>query len=102
MWSPAITACAVLLLATIALPASAEPPAGQRSILSHELKKLEGSVLQRRGKTPRTSDLLIDQNLRVSGQRLNTLKTRKPNNLRTPFLERQLDRVQRQNRRFHR
>ena len=86
----------------IALPACSEQPVERDKVLSHQLNMLESSVTQRRGRTPRTSDLLIHQDLRVSEQRLNTLKTRTPRNAKTPLLERQFDRVQRQNRLLNR
>ncbi len=102
MWSLAINPCVALVFAVIAMPAFGEQPAKERRDLAHQLNKLESHAIQRKGKTPRTSDLLIEQDLRVSGQRLNTLKTKTPQSMNNRLLERQFDRVQRQNRLFNR
>lgn len=98
MWLFSFSIGVFLALAMIGLPALAEQPVKQEDILAHQLNHLESRVIQPQRRTPRTRDLLIDQDLRISEQRLKTLKTKTPRNAKIPLLERQLDRVRRQNR----
>lgn len=90
-----VGALVVVLLAVIGLPACADQPIEPADILDYQLDRLESRVIQRQGRPPRTRDLLTDGDLRVSEQRLNTLKTKTPRSGKIPLLERQFDRIQR-------
>lgn len=97
-----MSALVVMVLTMIAIPVLADPTSKPEVRLDAELDRLESRVIQRQNRPPRTSDLLTGQDLKIAERKLNTLKTRAPRNTRIPLLSRQLDRLQRQNRRFNR
>lgn len=85
----------IILIVTLAMPASADPAFQPAERLDAELDRLESRVVQRQKQTPRTSDLLTRQDLKVAERRLWTLKTRRPRDTSIPRLGLQLDRLQR-------
>ncbi|MGI9433764.1 MAG: hypothetical protein ACR2Q4_02860 [Geminicoccaceae bacterium] len=92
----------IIVLGMAVGPACADELGDDVQILDHQLDNIESRTLQRPTGQGRTSDLLVRQDLRVSEQRMKTLKTRTPRDTRLPLLERQLDRAQRPTRRTRR
>jgi hypothetical protein len=86
---------AVMLAAALAACGAtrAEDIEDQERVIEHDLDRLESRTGdQRQGTIQRRQ---TDTDLRITDQRLRTLKTREPGSEDLPVLERQLDRVQR-------
>jgi hypothetical protein len=86
---------AVMLAAALAACGTtrAEDIEDQERIIEHDLDRLESRTGDQRQGTIQKRQTETD--LRITDQRLRTLKTREPGDEDVPVLERQLDRVQR-------
>ena len=78
---------------------SGAPDLGGR-LLERQLYDLESRTIQRGRREGKLSDLQIRQDKRLAKQRLNTIRTRRPNNPSFLILKRRLDRSRKLGRLF--
>lgn len=90
-----LTIFMLVLLAPMLGATAAEDEEIDEQVLKNRLNNLESQAVQRDGREPTTLDLLNRQDDKIAGQKLNTLKTKKPGSDIIRRLERKLDRSRR-------